>query len=107
MTIAFKSEVSLPFELVLVTRNSDGDPTGTKSLATDSAYKLSEFYLRTKGKPKKKHKDAKGKLPATEKDIKAAVKDVESYVAANYDKKAKTTMLEPRVDKVLEDYMGK
>lgn len=105
--IEFKSEVSLPFEVVLITRNSDGDATGTKSFATDSPYKLSEFFMRMKGKPKKKHKDAKGKLPATEKDIKAAVKDVEQYVAANYDNKAKTEQPTPQADKVLDDYMAK
>ena len=105
--IEFKSEISLPFEVVLITRNSNGEETGKKSFATDSPYKLNEFFLRMKGKPKKKHKDARGKLPVTNKDIKEAVKDVEQYISANYDNKTKTATSEPEIDKVLDDYMGK
>lgn len=42
------------FELVLVTRDAEGNPTGKKSFETDSAYKLSQFLLRNRGKPKAK-----------------------------------------------------
>ena len=50
-----KYEHSQPFELVLVTRNADGEPIGKKTCITDSAYKLHQFYLRHRGKPKKKN----------------------------------------------------
>lgn len=83
--INFKSDVSLPFEVVLVTRDSEGEPTGTKSFSTDSPYKLNEFFLRMKGKPKKRtHKDVKGKKPSTEKEIKTVLNEVEKYVSTKY-----------------------
>jgi hypothetical protein len=44
------------FELVLVTRDSNGNPTGTKTCIADDANKISEFFLRNRGKPKKKNK---------------------------------------------------
>jgi len=52
-----KYEHSHPFELVLVTRDSTGEPTGHKQYITDNAYKLSQFYFRNRGKPKSKKKD--------------------------------------------------
>lgn len=48
------SQHNQPFELVLVTRDADGNPTGTKNCIGDSGYKLSQFYLRHKGRPKSK-----------------------------------------------------
>lgn len=47
-----KPEHGPSLEIVLVTRDAEGNPTGKKSFASDSAYKLSQFYLRHKGKPK-------------------------------------------------------
>ena len=54
--LTIKYEHSQPFELVLITRDSHGNPTGKKSYITDSPYKLSQFYDRNRGKPKKKTK---------------------------------------------------
>lgn len=66
--LQFQSDVAVsqPFELVLATRDANGNQTGTKSYVTDSPYKLSQFYLRHKGKPKKRD---------TKKDDKNSPKD--------------------------------
>jgi len=58
------------FELSLVTRDANGDPTGRKSFVTDDAGKLSQYYLRHRGKPKKKVKVDEN-TPATTKLVKA------------------------------------
>ncbi len=52
----FVHDHSSPFELVLVTRDANGEPTGKKQCIADSGYALSQFYLRHKGKPKGKKK---------------------------------------------------
>lgn len=44
------------FELVIVTRNAVGEPTGTRSIVADEASKLHDFWLFHQGKPKKKIK---------------------------------------------------
>lgn len=75
-----KYEHSQPFELVLVTRDSKGEATGKKQFITDDAYKLSQFYLRNRGKPKSKKKDdGKAKTDASIKTVKSHG-SLQSYV---------------------------
>lgn len=50
---------SKAFEVVVVTRNAEGKPTGTKSFESDSAYKVAEFYERTTGLKRKRKNVAK------------------------------------------------
>lgn len=52
--LELKQSGGQPFELVLLTRDASGNPTGKKSYSTDDPYKLSQFLLRNTGKPKKK-----------------------------------------------------
>lgn len=53
--INFEKYQSPKFELVLQVRDSLGNPTGkTKSLVTDSAEELDNFFLRNTGSTKKK-----------------------------------------------------
>ena len=59
LKIGAEKSHSQPFELVLVTRDSDGNPTGTKQCIADNGYKISQFFLRHVGKPKPKGADAK------------------------------------------------
>jgi hypothetical protein len=63
--LEFQGNQSPSFHLVLTTRNSSGQATGTKELKTDNVAELYEFFLRTKGKPKKKNvhnKPGEGRL---------------------------------------------
>ena len=59
MDLEFKPTQSSRFELSLVTRNASEEPTGRKNYITDDAYKLSQFFLRHRGKPKRKNKAAR------------------------------------------------
>ncbi len=59
--LKIKTDKCLSFELTLVTRDASGNATGTRSYETDSAYKLSQFYLRHKGKPKRRKKRVESK----------------------------------------------
>jgi hypothetical protein len=80
MELEFKHDHSQPFELVLVTRDAKGEPTGKKQYFTDDAYKLSQFYLRNRGKPKSKKKDdGKAKTDANIKTVKTHG-SLQSYV---------------------------
>lgn len=55
--ISFDQREHKTFELVMQIRDSQGNPTGKfKTFETDDASKLSEFWLRNKGKPKRKKK---------------------------------------------------
>lgn len=58
LKIGQQEELHAPaFELVLANRDASGEPTGTtKSYVTDDPYRLSQFFLRHKGKPKPKTK---------------------------------------------------
>jgi hypothetical protein len=46
-------------ELVMWTRDAKGNPIGRKEFAAESGAEISDFYLRTVGKPKKKKKQPK------------------------------------------------
>lgn len=51
------AEESKTFEIVISLKDSQGRPTGkTKHYATDSAYKLWQFYMNHQGKPKRKRR---------------------------------------------------
>lgn len=52
--LAFKNDHGQPFELVLVTRDAEGTPTGKKQFISDDPYKIWQSFLRNKGKPKKR-----------------------------------------------------
>ena len=55
------------FEIELEIKDSQGRPTGKrKTFSTSDPYKLSEFYLRHQGKPKKRHVKAASAKEATE-----------------------------------------
>ena len=73
--LSIEQSHSQPFELVLMIRDANGNPTGTRTCITDSPYKLSQFFLRHKGKPKKKKK------AETPKDKDKIVKQHESLQA--------------------------
>ena len=45
-----------PFEIVLIVRDANGNPTGTKTEGFYSGYKLNEFFERNSVKPVKKYK---------------------------------------------------
>jgi len=63
--INFEEYVSKPFEISLVVRNALGQPTGRRrTYATDSPYKLWQFYMRHRGKPRRK-KQSNNKGTAT------------------------------------------
>lgn len=59
MSINIQSRSHLKsFELVMVMRDRDGNPTGkTRTIVTDESDKLYDFYMRNKGKPKRKKKN--------------------------------------------------
>ena len=44
------------FEITVITRDSNGQATGQKTLRTDNANEIYEFYNRNRPKPKKKRK---------------------------------------------------
>lgn len=49
-------EPSGNFEITVQVKDPDGNPTGkTRTYFTDSAYKMWQFYLNNKGKPKRKN----------------------------------------------------
>lgn len=84
---------SSEYELVLVLRDANGQPTGRKNYSTDSPYKLSQFYLRNQGKPKKKVREQahkKGVVPSAEQASKI-LKDVDTYIETTYDEKQQQT----------------
>jgi len=63
----FKKESGPKFEVVLCTRDSEGNVTGKTSFAHDDPRKVSDWFLRKRGKPKKKSdkKEDKTKDPNT------------------------------------------
>lgn len=76
MELEFKHDHGQPFELVLVTRDAEGNPTGKKQCISDDGYKLWQFHSRNKGKPKKRTEE-------TNKDKVKTVKQhgsIQSYV---------------------------
>jgi hypothetical protein len=77
--LKFAESHSQPFELVLVTRNSSGDPTGKKNCIADSGYKLSQFYLRNRGKPKPRKQEAAKPQDKNVKVVKSH-KNITAYV---------------------------
>ena len=51
-------EPSKSFEINLVVRDAEGNPTGQrKSLATNDSNKLYDFWMKYQGKPRKKNKN--------------------------------------------------
>lgn len=79
MELKFAESHSQPFELVLITRNSSGDPTGKKNCIADSGYKISQFYLRHRGKPKKKEQAGSTRTPEQVKVVKTH-QNITAYV---------------------------
>ena len=66
------------FEIVVVMRDKDNIPTGhVKTLQTDSAAHISDFWQRNRSKIKRKKK-TKGPLPSASQATKI-VEDVEKY----------------------------
>ncbi len=76
--LELKTVAGPKFEISLVTRDANGEPTGRKSFVTDDAGKLSQYYLRHRGKPKKKVKVDEN-APNTTKLVKAH-DNVQAYV---------------------------
>lgn len=74
----FEKETGARYELSLVKRDADGNPTGRVKFITDDAAKLSQHYLRHRGKPKKKVK-VDPNAPTTTKVVKA-YDNVQAYV---------------------------
>jgi len=77
MDLSFKQETQHEsFGITVILRDAQGNPTGrTKTLHSDKAYKISDFYNRHRGKPKRKKKR---KLPKT-KDAEKHLKEVGEY----------------------------
>lgn len=50
------------FELVMVTRDVDGNPTGTKTIKSNSGSDIEKFYMDNQPKPKKRKDKKKGKI---------------------------------------------
>jgi len=70
----FDSSKNKTFELVLFVKDKFGNPTKTKrSISTDSPDELSQFWMKHKGKPRKKKTNKK--LP-TEQQAKTILKNI-------------------------------
>ena len=78
------------FELSLMIRDSKGNPTGLrKSISTDSAPELSDFWLRFKGKPKKRKRrkaEKKEHIPSKQEASKI-VAETKDYGKEDLDKR--------------------
>ena len=78
------------FELSLLIRDSKGIPSGqVKSISTDSAPELSDFWLRFKGKPKKRRRrkaEKKEHIPSKQEATKI-VSETEDYGKEDLDKR--------------------
>lgn len=83
-----EKEESKRFELVMATRDAKGNPTGTKSFATDSAYKLDEFYQRNKFRPKTKKNVAK--VAGSPKEIENALAEILTHAVDKLDERLAT-----------------
>lgn len=62
-----EKEYEPALELILITRDSKGNAIGSKNIKSDKGIDLYDFYLRIKGKPKKKKVDDKEKQPKKKK----------------------------------------
>lgn len=57
------------FELTVIVRDASGQPTGrTKTIQTDDSHKLWEFWMRHKGRPRRKKKKRENVPNAKEAD---------------------------------------
>ena len=83
--ISFEAKELHRFEGSFVIRDKDGNPVARKTITTDSPAQLSQFFMRTRGKPKKK-KHKKVAAATSEKDIKQALDDINTYVETEYKK---------------------
>ena len=70
------------FELDLVVRDSDGQPTGArKTIKTDSPFKLWSFWQRHQGRPKRKKK----KRNKNKKETLPTSKEADKILSEMYD----------------------
>ena len=87
MTINIEIPETKAFEINILVRDSEGNPTGQrKSFSSDDAGKIWEFYMRHQGRPKRKKRPKKVREKAAKELPKAQeAEDILKKMYANRD----------------------